>query len=71
MFLTEWSLFMADPSLSAGERGVWGRERHRDPTLVISAGMGGGGKEETSDLGVSGLETWLLNFHPLSPGTDR
>lgn len=52
-------------------REVWGRERHRDPTLVISAGVGGGGKEETSDLGVSGLETWLLNFHPLSPGTDR
>ena len=48
-------------------REVWGRERHRDPTLVISAGVGGGGKEETSDLGVSGLETWLLNFHPLSP----
>lgn len=69
MFLTEWSLFMADPSLSAGERGVGKRETQRPHPG--DGGEGEGGKEETSDLGVSGLETWLLNFHPLSPGTDR
>ena len=45
-----------------------GRERHRDPTLEIRVE---GGEAETSDLGVSGLETWLLIFHRLSPPADK
>ena len=65
MFLIEWSLFMVGPILSAGKR-----ETQR-PYPRDRAGFGGGGSEEISGLGVSGLETWLLIFHPLSPGTDK
>lgn len=67
MFLIEWYLFMADPSLSAGERDVGERETQRPHPRDQSWG----GEAETSDLGVSGLETWLLIFHRLSPPADK
>ena len=47
MFLTEWSLFMADPSLSAGERGVGKRETQRPHPCDQ---CGDGGRREGGDL---------------------